>query len=265
MCVDTQKDHFWYEVKAYTYGNKSHSVAHGRLETFEDIERIWEIGQELVSEHGEVLRISKLGIDRRGYNQDGVNRTKQVDEWVRKMIKKYKIGDENRIYPTEGEPKITGDLPYRVITRKDDSDSYIKVDIKVLKLSNLYLKTAIRGAMQNTINFKKAQTEEQKAEFEDMPMFFVNQTTIEADTKGTTSISYTRQISAEVYDYGYDKSGKKKNEKEFINPKHTDNHYFDTSVICEGFAQQDQIYMMKKPIKEDLSQVLKGLGNLTGN
>jgi phage terminase large subunit GpA-like protein len=260
MGVDTQKDHFWYEVKAYCYGNRSHSMAHGRLETFEDIEQIWEIGQNLVSEHGEVFQIQKLGIDRRGFNQDGIKRTDEVDMWVRKMIQKWKRGDENRIYGTEGEPKLTGDAPYKIAVRKDDSDNRVKIDIKVMKLSNIYLKTSIRTAMANTIDMAKSEFPE---DYDEAPHFFVNQTTIDADAKGTVATSYTRQISVEVYDFGRDKHGKLNKEKSFINPKQADNHLFDTSVICEGFAQKDQVYMEKKPTNENIAEALSGLGDLS--
>lgn len=256
MGVDTQKDHFWWEVKAYCYGKTSHSIAHGRAETFGDLEKIWEIGQDLVTEHGEVLYIDKLGIDRRGFNQDGVKRTNEVDEWVRKMTHLWRRGDENRIYATEGEPHLTGDKPYIIQTRKDETDNRVKVDIKVVKLSNIYLKTAIRTAMSNTIQRRKSEFPE---DYDGTTQFYVNQTTIDADALGTTSISYTRQISAEVYDFDRDKNGKLATERTFINPKQADNHIFDTSVICEAFAQKDQVYMERKPDNSDLTDALKGL------
>lgn len=255
MGVDTQKDHFWWEVKAYGYGKSSHSLAHGRAETFDDLEKIWEIGQNLVSEHGEVFQIDKLGIDRRGYNQDGVKRTDDVDQWVRKMIRKWRIGEENRVYATEGEPKLVGDAPFKIRTMKDETNNRVKVDIKVMKLSNIYLKTSIRTAMSNTIEMKKSEFPE---EWEGLPKFFVNQTTIDADAKGTTSISYTRQITAEVYDYEV-VNGKASDEKTFINPKQADNHIFDTSVICEAFAQKDQIYMETKSDIEQVKDALKDI------
>lgn len=254
--IDTQKDHFWWEIRAYGYGKQSHTVAQGRAETFDDLEKIWELAQNLVSVHGEVFYADKLGIDRRGFNQDGVKRTEEVDAWVRKMTALWRRGDENRIYATEGEPKLTGDKPYIIQTRKDETDNRVKVDIKVMKISNIYLKTAIRTAMSNTIEMAKSEFPE---DYNGMPKFFVNQTTIDADAKGTTSISYTRQISAEVYDHARDKNGKLAEEKSFINPSQKDNHFFDTSCICEAFAQKDQIYMERKPDNSDLSEALKGI------
>lgn len=248
MGIDTQKDCFWWEIKAYCYEMlESHSIAHGRAESFSDLERIWEIGQNIVSKHGEVLRIDKLGIDRRGYNQGEDRRTDEVDQWVRKMSQLWRVGDENRIYATEGEPTLRGNVPFSIATRKDTTDNRIKVDIKVMKLSNLALKGAIRTSMTNTIESKKAEFPE---DFMRVRKFYVNQDTIDSDAKGTTSVSYTRQITAEVYDGevgGY------------VNPKQADNHLFDTSVICEAFAQKDQLYMEKKREDANMKEVLSNL------
>ena len=259
MGVDTQKDHFWWSVRAYCYDKVSHTLAHGRAETFDDLEKIFEIGQSIVTEYGEVLAIDKLGIDRRGYNTDKVKRTDEVDEWVKSMILKWRRGDENRIYATEGEPKLSGDTPYSIVTRKDESDRRIKVDVKVMKLSNIYLKTSIRTAMSNTIESKKS---EEPEAFEGVPKFLINQTTIDADMQGTTSISYTRQITAESYDYDIDKNGRAAKEKTFINPKQADNHCFDTDVICEGFAQKDQIYLEKRQNTVGLDKILHNLAEI---
>lgn len=255
MGVDTQKDHFWWSIRAYGYGKVSHTIASGRAETFDDLEKIWEIGQSLTSELGEVFQVDKLGIDRRGYNQDGVKRTEEVDAWVRAMVRKWRNGDEPRVYATEGEPKLIGDAPFKLRSIKDETDNRMKIDIKVMKLSNLYLKTAIRTAMANTIEMRKSEDE---SEWEGIPRYFVNQTTIDADAKGTTSISYTRQISAEVYDYDIVK-GKKVEEKSFINPKQTDNHLFDCAVTCEGFAQKDMIHMERRHNVDELRKALEGL------
>lgn len=38
MAVDVQKDHFWFEIKALTYGNGAHVIRYGRVETWADVE-----------------------------------------------------------------------------------------------------------------------------------------------------------------------------------------------------------------------------------
>jgi len=82
MGVDTQTDHFWYEVKAYCYGNISHSISSGRVESFSNLEDIWEQGQNLIDEVGNPQMISKMGIDRMG------DRTYEIDTFVEYMVSK---------------------------------------------------------------------------------------------------------------------------------------------------------------------------------
>jgi len=263
MGVDTQKDHFWYEVKAYCYGKKSHSIAHGRLETFADIEDIWEYAQSIEDSNGDFHMCSKLGIDRRGYNQDGVNRTHEVDAFVEYMVQKWKNGDENRIYATEGHPVLTGGKAFIIANSKDYSNNRRKIDIKIIKTSNLYLKSSVSRAMERAIAKAKAETEEDEGFFYEGNLFYVNQDSIDMDMKGTISTSYTRQITAEVFDYGKNKQGKLDAEKSWINPKQADNHFFDTSVICEVFAEIDKINIQRKIESSGVASALSSLSSLS--
>lgn len=265
MGVDTQKDHFWYEIKAYCYGNISHSLISGRLETFAEVEDIWIAGQHLVDAAGEEYMIAKMGIDRRGYNQDGVRRTDEVDAFVDYMIGKYRNGDENRIYATEGHPTLTGDKPYIIGSIKDDSDARNPVDIKVVKLSNLYLKNSVQLSISRAIDKAKAESDEDKEFHYHTKLFYINQDTIETDSKGTVRTSYTEQLTSEVFDFDkHPKTGKLAKTKTWINPKKRDNHLFDTSVICEAFAYIDKISLKKKTTDTGIAAALSGLSSLHG-
>lgn len=264
MGVDTQKDHFWYEVKAFCYGNISHTISWGRLETFGEIEDVWNYGQNLQG-HGDIWQIAKMGIDRRGYNQEGVRRTEEVDTFVEYMVSKYKVGDENRIYAIEGEPKLTGDKPFTVVSMKQRAKEAKKSywndipDIKIIKMSNLYMKGIVSRAIERTISFEKAENEEARHRFDDM-RFYVDEDTIEVDKKGTISTSYTRQITAEVFGYEKNKkTGKVADVKTWFNPKQADNHITDTSCICYTFAQQDNINLERKPIKTKVEKTISKL------
>jgi len=264
MGVDTQKDHFWYEVKAYCYGKIPHSISSGRLETFADIEDIWLHGQHLTDENGDFAMISKMGIDRRGYNQDGVRRTDEVDEFVSYMVQKYKNGDENRIYGTEGHPTLTGDKPFIIANSKDYSNNRNKLEIKIIKMSNIYLKNTVQRSIERAIAKAKAETEDDEGFSYSANLFYVNQDTIDADMQGTTSKSYTRQLTAEVYDYAKNpKTGKIDKEKSWINPKKADNHLFDTSVICEAFAEIDKISIQRKIESTGIAKALGSLSSLS--
>lgn len=263
MGVDTQKDHFWYEVKAYCFGKQSHSIASGRVETFAEIEDIWVKGQNLKDENGDFCMISKMGIDRRGYNQDGVRRTDEVDAFVAYMVQKYKNGDENRIYATEGHPTITGDKAYQIRTQKDESNNRTKLEIKIIKLSNVYLKNSVQRSIERAILKAQAQSAEDDGFLYEANLFYINQDTVDAERENTTRTSYIRQLTAEVYDYYKNpKTGKLDKEKSWINPKGADNHFFDTSVICEGFAEIDMISLERRIESTGVAKALSGLSSL---
>ncbi|MDQ1341333.1 MAG: hypothetical protein QG567_2491 [Campylobacterota bacterium] len=263
MGVDTQRDHFWVEVKAYCYGSIVHTIYASRVETFAEIEDIWQEGQYLLDEDGNMQMIAKMGIDRRGYNQSGARRTDEVDEFVAYMVKKYKNGDENRIYATEGHPSLAGDKPFSIVNTKDYSNNRNKLDIKIVKTSNIYLKNSINLKMQRAIAKAKAESESDEGFSYEAKLFYINQDIIDADMKATVSTSYTRQINAEVYDYGINpKTGKVDAEKSWINPKQADNHFFDTSVICEAFAEIDKVSLQRKTESNGIAKALGSLSSL---
>jgi len=257
MTVDTQKDHFWYEVKAVGYGVVTHSVSSGRLETFMDIEDIWEYGQAIEGKAGELWMISKMGIDRRGYNQDGVKRTDEVDTFVEYMTEKY---GEDRVYATEGHPKLTGDRSIQVVNSKDLSSNRNKVDIKILKMSNIYLKNKMKRAIDRTIEKVLAEDGEAAKEWEGN-LFYINEDIVDADSHSVTSVSYTKQYTSEVYDYDRDKNGKLAAEKSWIRV-HKDNHLWDDGMAVYGFIEMDKVSLARRPENIDISKSLARLDGL---
>ena len=254
MTVDTQKDHFWYEVKAVCYGVVTHSVSSGRLETFADVEDIWEYGQ-MLEKDGSHYMISKMGIDRRGYNQDGVKRTDEVDAFVEYMTEKY---GEDRVYATEGHPKLTGDKSIQVVNSKDLSANRNKVDIKILKMSNIYLKNKMKRAIDRTI--EKVTSEEGEALEWENNLFYINEGIVAADSTSVNSTSYTKQYTSEVYDYERDKTGKIAKEKSWIRI-HKDNHLWDCGMAIYGFIELDKVSLARKPESIDIAKSLDRLGS----
>lgn len=255
MGVDTQKDHFWYEIRAYCYNDISHTIAYGRLETFADIEDTWLLAQTIKGEDGDDWMCAKMGIDRRGYNEEEFNRTHEVDYFVQYMVKKYKNGDENRIYATMGVPEITGNKAIQVINDKDLSANRNPLDIKILKISNRYVKNSLNAAIERNIEKQKGEEETFESK-----LFYVNQDIIQSDAGKTTSVSYIRQYTAEVYDFGKSKTtGKMDTKKSWINPKQADNHLWDCGVTCEAFALQDKLSMQKKTNTQGLGKSVASL------
>ena len=253
--VDTQKDHFWIEVKGFRYGRVSDTIFAGRVETFSDIEDIWEYTQSMEDDNGDLWIASKMGIDRRGYNQDGIRRTDEVDMFIQYMTQKW---GADRIYATEGHAKLSGDKAIQVVSSKDLSNNRAKFDIKILKLSDLYLKSLVRRSIDRCIAKHNGGSEEHPdAESYENDLFYINDTIIEADSANVTRKSYTKQLTVEVYDYKINQKGIRDSEKSWFIPTSLgtegkgDNHYFDTSVICYALAELDKISLAKKPTKYD--------------
>ena len=231
----------------------SHTVYASRVESFSDIEDIWQIGQTLEDKDGNYWMISKMGIDRRGYNEasGGIRRTDEVDAFVNYMTQRY---GEDRIYATEGHAKLSGDKAFTVVNSRDMSNNRNKVDIKIIKLSDLYLKNTMRRAIDRTIAKVKG---DEEAEAWESDLFYINEDIILVDSESVTRKSYTRQYTCEVYDFKMGDNGKLDKEKSWFIPTKGgkegkgDNHYFDTGVICYALAELDKVSLIRKPEEFD--------------
>lgn len=247
MCVDTQKDHFWVSLHIFSYGRVNNMVYATKCETFGELEDLWLMGQNL--ENG--FMISKMGIDRRGFNESGVNRTAEVDAFVEYMVSKYKNGDENRIYATEGHSALTGDRAISVVNSRDLSNNRNKIDIKILKFSNIYLKNVLSRSIERGL----AVIDDPELGYASN-LFLINNDEIRRSEEDRTAKSYISQMTSEVFDYAkHPKTGKVASEKSWVRVR-KDNHWWDTAVISEAFAEMDKIALAVSPSDEGLSDVL---------
>lgn len=232
MGVDTQKYGFWYEVKAYTYGFKSHTVAYGYIDSFDQIEVLFQ--KEWQGEDGDPYYIDKMGIDRLG------NRTSSVDQWVRTMVDQYGLIDQ--IYGIIGyTDNRDGKALMEVIISKDISNGGIAaVPYKALRMNNWTIKTTLQDTINNNINNKK-EAENEEYEQKTTRLFFVNQTIVDdaAAKEKSVATDYERQLSSERVENGA-----------FVK-KSVHNHLWDTSCICTTLAEQDFVPDMRDPIEKE--------------
>ena len=258
LTIDNQKDYLFAQVTAISYGVSPHVVYFGRVESWGDAEELWNICQYLEGEDGENYMASKMGIDRRGYNQGQISRTNEADEFVNYMAQKW---GEDRIFGMEGHSDITGGKAFTVVNHKDYSDQRHELKIKVVKFSNLYIKNQLFRSIDRTILNQKAESEEDDGFDYTDKMFFINQDNIELDRKGTNNSSITKMLTAETLDYAKNrKTGKLALEKSWVAIRKR-NDAIDTSSMALVFAEMDKIILLKKPTGEDLSSALSGLGN----
>jgi len=88
LTVDTQKDHFWYVLRAHGYGMEKENwlVSCGQLETFAAIEHMM-LEREFLDKEGNPHRVAAVMIDTGGTSIEGQEQTRtyQVYDWARKF------------------------------------------------------------------------------------------------------------------------------------------------------------------------------------
>lgn len=139
MAVDVQKDHFWYEVKALCYGNDTHLVRHGRVETWGELDTI--IHTPYFDESGNVYMIRVCAVDS-GYNADEVYEFCAMNSDV--------------CIPTKGSSKKMMS-PYAVsAVEKDVNGKSIATGLKRYLLDTLYYKDILANKINRSIKAAKS-------------------------------------------------------------------------------------------------------------
>lgn len=103
MAIDTQKDHFWYVVRAFGPGGRSMRVLHGRAESFDDLDRlIYRTPFPFIGDVFPPMAIDLAGIDSggtRSADEEGraplPSRTMEVYAWA--------IQRQNRVRVIKGD------------------------------------------------------------------------------------------------------------------------------------------------------------------
>ncbi len=233
MAVDTQKDHFWWEIKAYQYGAISHSVAHGRAEDTSQLKDLMFMTFEGVD--GKKYHIDRVGIDRRGIKE----RTTVVDAFVVEIMEE--TGALDFIYSTEGVAEIAGNLMYKVKTVKREFEG-VKYDCKTMTVSNLMAKNELNNTIQRTIQKVNTEDTEDPKDYRKR-LFYINEDIVtEAKSKEKSiSTDYERQYTSEVY-----------NSANGWVKRHSSvrNDYWDCGAIMTAFCEMDLVVNLSKPPEE---------------
>jgi len=259
LTIDNQMDYLFAQVTAIGYGLIPQVMFFGRVETWADAEHLWDVCQYLEDEDGNTYMASKMGIDRRGYNEGQISRTDEADEFVNYMTQKW---GEDRVYGMEGHPDLTGGKSFAVVNHKDYSNQRHELKIKIVKFSNIYIKNQLFRSIERSILKAKAETEEDDGFDYNGKLFYINQENIERDMKGITNLSITKMLTAEVLDHAkHPKTGKLAPEKSWI-PIRKRNDAIDTSTMALTFAEMDKIALDRKPSTENLEEALEGLADL---
>ena len=259
LTIDNQKDYLFAQVTAIGYGVNPHIMYFGRIETWNQAEELWDACQYLKDEDGNDYMVSKMGIDRRGYNEGQVSRTDEADEFVNYMTQKW---GEDRVYAMEGHPDLTGGKATMVVNHKDYSNQRRELKIKVIKFSNLYIKNQLFRSIDRAILKAKAETEDDEGYNYTAKLFSINQDHIERDMQGVQNDSLTRMLTAEIFDYAKNpKTGKIAEQKSWIAIRKR-NDATDTSCMALTLADQDKLVLVRKPSNESLTEAIESLSSL---
>jgi len=266
VTVDNQKDHFWVQVTAYTYsfkpqeaGYNLHIVFFGRIEGWDDLEDIWKKCQHLEDENGGIYRASELSIDRRGYNEEGMTRSKDADDWVKKMTRLY---GKDIFYTSLGLDKEIQGKSMTVTTKKDLSEKRAVTDTKIIKFQNYPYKREMFTMMNNTIQYKKAEEQDDEGYRNTVNMMFINQENIERDMRGVTDKSITRMLTAEVLGFAKNKNNGRAAAEESYIPIRKRNDALDTTVMSLTLADKNFLAIERRPSNENLEAVMESMASL---
>lgn len=262
MIADNQKDHLYYELKAFTYDNVAHSVMHGMLqgygmgEDFAELEEL--IFKDYYNAKGDLFKISKVGIDRRGYisKEDGIDRIADVDNFVlgiRHKLKMQGVVDfEDFIFATQGVDKIAGDKYYKINKIKRTYQGE-EVEMPVVVLNNLLLKNRLQNSINRTVEKVKSAEGDDAFKYE-KNLFYINQTIVDdAEAKGgSVATDYERMLTSEVFDATLGM---------WVN-KVKRNDYWDTSYGAVGMALMSGVDFVVKPNPQEANEAFNVLQDM---
>jgi len=255
LTIDTQKTGFWFKVTAFEYGMRMHTILHGFVETFDELELL--MGYRFKDKYDKTYIIDKTMIDRMGIRE----RTVEVDLWIEKMI--VENGMEGMLYPSMGVQNDTsGRLWYYTTLTKDiTSGDRRDTPVQAVKLNNTLLKNELQNFIDRGV--KKAKNEDGYVDAFKR-LFFINEDIVlKAESRErSVSIDYERQMTSEQFIYYTNpKTGKTDTTQSWQKINNSvDNHLWDCSVAAMACALMDNVSLAQKPDKTDFEDAMSLLG-----
>lgn len=154
--ADTQKDHFWWVVRAWGHGYRSQRIDHGMAMTFEDLRRrALDAVYPWVSSNRPALRIEVLGIDSGGTG----SRTSEVYRFA--------LTDPQRIRATKGASHER-DLPLATkrVTYRPPDQSEAPFPVFLTLVHTNHFKDRLASAISNKVPVVDPETGEILSETE---------------------------------------------------------------------------------------------------
>jgi len=254
LTIDTQKTGFWFKVTAFEYGMRMHTIHHGFVETFDELELL--MGYRFKDKHDKIYIVDKTLIDRMGIKE----RTVEVDAWIEDMI--VNNGMEGMLYPSMG---IQGDASgrlwyYSTLTKDITTGERRKTPVEAVKLNNTLLKNELQNYIDRGV--KKAKKEE-GYETAHARLFFINEDIVRnaENREQSISVDYERQMTSENFVFYTNPKTGKTDIVETWQKRHNtiDNHLWDCSVAAMACSLMDNVSLAQKPEENDFEDAMKML------
>ena len=267
--IDTQKDHYWWQVMAVQWGRKYNIIAHGRADEELQLEEL--MFRSYKTESGQNMYVDRAYIDMRGYqrqeqkDEDGnvtqtrVNTTERIREYViQTNIKARQNGfikqDEFFLWGTMGKEKLRvsdkelkesterGEVmvgePYTVKTMENKENP--DFTYKVMYISNLAVKTELALAISNNIDNFKSIEEGNEPQYTTDLLFISEEMRQEGlARKRSRETDLEMMLTSEVYDHDV-RDGKMKPYKTFF-PIRKRNDQWDNAATGVCASMYDNI------------------------
>ena len=133
MAVDVQLDHFWFEIRAWGYGNKDRTIRYGRVENWTDIEDLFHT--HYLDEAGRPHAVRVCAVDS-GY------RTDEVYEFC--------AMNSDIAIPIKGQDRLS--VPYKITTvTKEKEGRTVTTGLKLYHLNTEYYKDMLDAKIKRSL------------------------------------------------------------------------------------------------------------------
>jgi len=259
--VDTQKDHFWCKVSAFTEGGDSVDIFVGRLETYGDIVDLMDTTLKYSDGRKYKEGIRRTAIDLGGYvetetvydEKTGAQKSiilKNVPEETKLFVLEQAElrglnGEYESIYGVRGYDYLSNESMYMMASQQVKIESWkSERTFKYIKMGANSAKLSFLSRLNRAIyDYEGAQAR-------------ISQKILDTYAGEHDRYHIAHQLTSEIYTW----SDKKKKRKTFEKIK-KQNHFLDCSAMIEVLANMDRAHLMKPKkytddsIKKDLKSI----------
>ena len=225
--VDTQKDHFYYVIRAWGFGYRSQRIDHGMARTFDELRERVLHAQYPSADHQNHMSIRAVAIDSGGTTSLSGSRTHEVYRFA--------LTDPARIHAMKGASHIT-DMPIRTkrVTYRPPDASVAPYPVFLTLFEPNHFKDRLASAIQAMIPDVDPETGEVTGEAEQWSL------------NDQQDADYNRQMTSE-HKVLLRKAGNRQTQAWVPISSSAANHYWDCEVMQFALADMLRVDLIPRP------------------